>query len=131
MTLDILQTVEDKKLYESIGKMNRMLLVTREIHDCMLHYYMFKLIGATLLRVGKATLARLVFESMRDVASECQQWGNYLDAYDLIGRACEAQGEHLLAINAYKRMMQMAWFVDSSIYEAHSYFALARCYFYS
>jgi hypothetical protein len=54
----------------------------------------------------------------------------FLTILDLIGRSCEALNEYYLAINAYKRMMQLAWFVESTTFESRSFFALSRCYFY-
>ena len=53
-----------------------------------------------------------------------------MDIYELLGRALEKGFNYKLAIVAYKKLMQISWYVENSTCEIRAYANLARCYFY-
>jgi len=71
MLIEIIYLVEEKRIGDCIEKVYRMFKVAKEIHDCQLHYLMYKLLGIFMLHLNKWMQAKLLFECIRDVSSEC------------------------------------------------------------
>ncbi len=69
--------------------MIKMLLVAKEVQDTQLAFYVYKLTGLCFLFQGGWYRARIIFELMRDIATEQNNNGNLMEIYELIGRALE------------------------------------------
>lgn len=71
-----------------------------------------------------------MFEIIRDVSTECCNFGNLMEAYELLGRSLEQAFNYKAAITAYKKLFEVSWIVENSAFEIRAYMNLARCYFY-
>jgi hypothetical protein len=60
------------------------------VHDNQLFFFTYKLAGLSLLLLGNWSQARNLFELIRDLTTECENYGNLMDAYELLGRSLEA-----------------------------------------
>ena len=67
-----------------------------------------------------------LFNTMRDIGYELLNWSIVMISFDFIGRVHQKSQHFKDAKVAYKNLLQLAWFVDSSEYEMRAYMGLAR-----
>ena len=80
-------------------------MVAKSMVDKTLVFQTHLVLGCLYLHLDKLDNARSVFDLVRDVSEESQNWAHALQAYDWIGRTLQAQYKFEESVKAFKKMM--------------------------
>ena len=83
----------------------RICMVAKTLVDKTLLFNSHIVLGCLYIHVSKLAEARVVFDLLRDVAEESQNWCLAMQAYEWIGRVLQASHLYELSVKAFKKMM--------------------------
>ena len=105
-------------------------MVAKAMIDKKFVFVSHTVLGCLYLNMGLLEDARKVFDLLRDVAEEIQDWSQAMLAYEWIGRVLQASCDFDNAIKSFKKMMQLSWVNNIPEYEIKSFHNIAKQYFY-
>lgn len=105
-------------------------MVAKTMVDKTLLFLAYSVLGALYIHLSQFDEARQIFDVIKDVAEETNNWGMAMQAYEWIGRTLQSSHDYENAIKAFKKMMQLSWVNNVPEFEVKSYHNLAKQNFY-
>ena len=105
---------------------NKLAMVSKSMIDKPLLFLSHQVLGCLFLHLDMIDEARKVFDMLKDVAEECHNWCQAMQAYEWIGRVLCAGNNYEQACKSFKKMMQLSWVTNVPEYEVKSFHNLAK-----
>jgi tetratricopeptide (TPR) repeat protein len=122
--------INDKRFSELTRLCFEMCLVVKTLNDERVMHYAFKLFATVLSFTGQCKEAIELGYLMLDLALDMRELPLAMDSYFLLGNLLEQNKEYKTAMIAYRKMLQLAWFLNTTQHELLAYHGMAKQYFY-
>jgi len=104
-------TLQEKHYEKMIKPFFEMCMVTKTLNDEKVVHFSFKLFARVLGFVNHCAAAIELAYFMLDLSMDMMELPKVMDCYQLLGTLLESHKEYKTAMVAYRKMLQMAWYL--------------------